>query len=311
MKREYVVTVPRADVARLRAFDNKVHGATPWPLGPNRTFRRKNASTFVVKEYAGGALSGALVMTRGTATLVGEDQVAVTVATKGHALGYLLIGCGLVAGGLTLRDGLPALLVGTVLVLAGWFLFARRSGLADDLDDVEKVLRAEIPGLWRPIGAPAGPEAGPGPPGTAFETANRLTNFLHGDDRDVVAATPTGWSVTDLLRARTILDEGALRVRRRGRTVASLPVGTIAFLAQVPWVPDLVNEYPAVETWVVGHDGRPVAVIGWDTRVERQARDAGIAVRRFAHGIDRDVIPTVWTGRPSYPVAVHVEPARS
>ncbi|WP_193605714.1 hypothetical protein [Nocardioides dongkuii] len=311
MKREYVVTVPEAETARLRAFDNKVDGATPWPLGPNRTFRRKNATTFVVKEYAGSGFAGsAMLVTLGRATLIEGDQVLVTVATKGQGMGHLLIGGGVLLACLTPRDGLPALLMGAVLVLAGWFLFARRPGLADDLDEVEKVLRSEIPGHWQPVGAGTGPDAAPaGPPATAFETANRLTNFLHGDDLDSVPPLPVGWSVADLVRpAPVAVRDGVLEVRRGRRVVATFPAHTIAAVAQVRWVPDLVNLRHAVETWVVDHDGRPMAVIGWDTRSEREARAAGLPVRRFAHGIDRDVVPRVWPDRPTYPVDVHVQP---
>jgi hypothetical protein len=309
VKREYVVTVPAAEAARLRAFDNRASGTKHWPLGPNRSFWRRNRSTFVVKEYAGSILSGAVVMTLGKATLLeGGDQVHVTVRTKGHAYGYLLMSCGVVAALLTPRDGLPALLLGVLLLVAGWFLFVRRPGMGDDLDDVEKVLRAKIRGHWQP--ADEAPDtAYTGPPRTEFEAANRLTNFLHGDDLDNRPAHPAGWSVTDLLPARTVLDDGTLRVRRRGRVLATIPADTVGSFAQIPWRPDLVNEFPAVEAWVVSNDGQPLAVVGWDTRIERQVRDAGLLVRRFAHSIDRDVIPHVWPERPTRPVAVHVDPA--
>ncbi|WP_122816417.1 hypothetical protein [Nocardioides pantholopis] len=306
MKREYLVTLPPGEAARLRAFDNKTDAEKPWPLGRNRTFRRKNTSTFVVREYVGSVLFGsAMVATIGTATLTEGDQVRVTVRTAALGIGYLLIGGGVLLVCLTPRDGIPALLMGAILMLAGWFLFARRPGLADDLDEVEKVLRAELRGHWQPVGADA---AAGGPPRNGFETATRLTNFLHGDDVDSVPAAPAGWSVTNLLPARAVLNDGSLEVRRRGRVLARIPTDSISSLAQIPWKPDLVNQHPAVETWAVGHDGRPLAVIGWDTRIERQARDAGLPLRRFAHSIDRDVIAQVWAGRPAYPVAVHVEP---
>ena len=309
MKREYVVTVPDAEAARLRAFDNKARGTKHWPIGPNRAFWRKNRSTFVVKEYAGSIFSGAFVMTLGRAKLQEDsDQVHVTVKTKGHGFGYLLMGCGVVVALATPRDGVLALLMGAVLVVAGWFLFARRPGTEHDLDDVEKVLRKEIRGHWQP--ADAEPAAAyTGPPRTELEMASRLTNFLHGDDLDNTPAHSAGWSVTNLLPARTVLSGETLQVRRRGRLVATIPVGTISAFAQIPWGKDLVNEYPAVETWVVSNDGRPLAVVTWDTRLERQVRDAGLPVRRFAHSINRDVIPHVWSDRPTYPVAVHVDPA--
>jgi hypothetical protein len=309
VKREYVVTVPAGEAARLRAFDNKARGTKHWPLGPNRTFWRKNRSTFVVKEYAGSILSGAFVMTLGKATLQeGSDQVLVTVRTKGHGFGYLLMAGGVVVGLATPREGVVALLMGAALVVAGWFLFARRPGMEQDLDDVEKVLRREIRGHWQPAD-PEPDAAYTGPPRTELETANRLTNFLHGDDLDNIPAHPAGWSVTNLLPARTVLSEGTLQVRRRGRLVATIPVSTVSAFAQIPWGKDLVNQYPAVETWVVSDDGRPLAVVGWDTRLERQVRDAGLPVRRFAHSINRDVIPHVWPERPTYPVAVHVDTA--
>lgn len=153
VKREYIVTIADAEAARLRAFDNKAEGKKLWPLGPNRTFWRKNEATFVVKEYAGSAVGGAMVLTLGEATLLaGSSQVLVTVKTKGHALGYLLIACGVLAGCATPRGGILALLLGAALALAGWFFFAKRRGVADDLDDVEKVLRAEIHGHWQPLG---------------------------------------------------------------------------------------------------------------------------------------------------------------
>ncbi|WP_244931589.1 hypothetical protein [Nocardioides sp. W7] len=307
MRREYVVTIPDAEAARLRAFSNKAAGKKHWPLGPNRRFWRKNETTFVVKEYVGSALGGALVMTLGKATLPeGSNQVAVTVETKAHGMGYLLIACGVVAGCLTPRDGISAFLMGTALVLAGWFLFAKRPGLADDLDEVEEVLRAEIRGHWQLAGANA-EAAYVGPPRTDFETANRLTNFLHGDDLDSVAALPARWSLTDLLPARTVLSDRSLDVRRRGSLGASIHADAVSFFVQIPWAPDLVNEFPAMETWVVDHDGRPLAVVGWDAKLERQVRDAGLRVRRFAHSVNMDVIPYVWAGRPTYPVAVHVD----
>lgn len=309
VKRTYVVTVPPAEAARLRAFDNAQHGARHWPLGPNRGFRRKNRSTFVVKEYAGSIVGGAVVMTLGRAKLRDDsDQVLVTVKTTSHWCGYLLMVGGIVVALTTPREGIPALLLGVVLLLAGWFLFVRRPGMTDDLDDIEKVLRRNIRGHWR-----AGDEdedaAYTGPPRTELETANRLTNFLHGDDLDNRPAQAAGWSVSDLLPGRTLLDEEALHVRRRGRLIATIPVHAIGGLVQIPWGTDLVNEFPAVETWVVSHDGQPLAVVGWNTRIELQAREAGLPVRRFAHAIDRDVIAHVWPDRPTYPVAVHVHPA--
>lgn len=308
MKREYVVTLPEAEATQLRAFDNKAHGTKHWPLGPNRAFWRKNRSTFVVKDYAGSIFGGALVMTLGKAELQEDsDQVLVSVATKGHWLGYLLMTGGVVVALATPRNGIPALLLGAVLLLAGWFLFARRPGMEGDLDDIEKVLRRKIRGHWQPAGA-APDAAYTGPPRTELETANRLTNFLHGDDLDASAAHPAGWSVTNLLPARTVLDGGTLRVRRRGRLLATIPAYTVGSFAQIPWKKDLVNQYPAVETWVVDTDGRPRAVVSWDTRIERQVRDAGLPVRRFVHSIDRDVVPLVWAQRPTHPVAVHVDP---
>ncbi len=307
IKREYVVTVPDAEAARLRAFDNKADGATHWPVGPNRGFWRKDRSTFVVKEYAGSAVAGAFVATAGKATLVeGSNQLLVTVKTKGHGFGYLLMACGFVAVLLTPRDGIVALLVGTFLVAGGWFLFANRPGQNVDLDEVEQVLRAEIRGHWQPVGTESDDS---GPPRTDLQTANRLTNFLHGDDLDGSPPAAAGWSVTNLLPARSVLTDGSLHVRRRGRVVATIPADTISAFVQIPWAPDLVNEFPAVETWVVDDEGRPLAVVPWDTRVERQVRDAGLLVRRFAHDVDRDVIPHVWAGRPTHPVAIHVDPA--
>lgn len=308
MKREYVVTVPEAEAARLRAYDNKIDGRNKhWPLGPNRAFWRTNHSTFVVKEYAGSALGGAIVVTLGRAALLQRsDQVLVTVQTKGHGFGYLLMGGGLVLALFTPRDGIPALLLGIVLALAGWFLFARRPSTNDDLDGIEKVLRANIRGHWQPAGTP--PDAAyVGPPRNDLETANRLTNFLHGDDLDTTPAHAAGWSVTNLLPARAVLTPGTLHVRRRGRTLATIPADTLSTFAQIPWSTDLVNEYPTVETWVVNNDGQPLAVVSWDTRLERQVRQAGLPVRRFAHSINRDVIPYVWSQRPTHPVALHVD----
>ncbi|MRJ76173.1 hypothetical protein GEV29_06460 [Aeromicrobium sp. SMF47] len=148
-----------------------------------------------------------------------------------------------------------------------------------------------------------------GLPRTELETASRLTNFLHGDDRDNSPAVPTGWSVVNLLPARSVLTNGNLHVRRRGRLFATIPAHTISSFAQIPWVPGPVNEFPAVEIWVVGHDGRPLAVVPWDTRLERQVMEAGLSVRRFAHSVDRDVIAHVWAERPTRAVAVHVDPA--
>lgn len=309
MKREYLVTVPAAEAARLRAFDNKANGKKHWPMGTNRTFWRKNRSTFVVKEYVGSAIAGAFVMTLGRATLLeGSDQVLVTVKTKAHGFGYLLMAGGVMLALLTPRDGITALLMGTLLVLAGWFLFARRPGMRDDLDAIEQVLRAEIRGHWQPVGED--PEAAyTGPPRTDLETANRLTNFLHGDNLDTSPADPAGWSVANLLPGRTVLDVGTLHVHRRGQLIATIPADTISTFAQIAWGVDLVNDFPTVETWVVNNDGRPLAVVTWDTRLERQVQDAGLPVRRFAHSINRDVIPHVWSERPTYPVAVHVDPA--
>jgi len=307
-KREYVVTVPDAEAARLRAYDNKANGNKHWPLGPNRTFWRKNRSTFVVKEHAGSAVGGAFVTTLGTATLQeGSDQVLVTVTTKAHGVGYLLMGGGVLVALLTSRDGITALLLGVLLAVAGWFLFVNRPGQEGDLDGVEQVLRAEIRGDWRPIGEETD-AAYAGPPRTALQAANRLTNFLHGDELDNGPAIATGWSVVNLLPARAALTGGLLRVRRRGRLDATVPAETISFFAQISWTRGLVDEYPAVEMWVVNDDGRPIAVVAWDTRLERQARDEGLLVRRFAHDIDRDVVPHVWAGRPTHPVASYVDP---
>ncbi|GAA4717453.1 hypothetical protein [Nocardioides conyzicola] len=114
--------------------------------------------------------------------------------------------------------------------------------------------------------------------------------------------------MTNLLPARTVLDGGAVHVRRYGQLLATIPAESVTF-AQISWAPDVINELPAVETWVVDDVGRPLAVVAWDTRVERQARQAGLRVRRFAHSINLDVIPHVWPGRPIRPVDVHVDPA--
>jgi hypothetical protein len=59
----------------------------------------------------------------------------------------------------------------------------------------------------------------------------------------------------------------------------------------------------------VNNNGRPLAVVAWDTRLERQVRDSGLLIRRVAHSINRDVIPHVRSERPAHPVAVHVDPA--
>ncbi|GAA4717445.1 hypothetical protein [Nocardioides conyzicola] len=154
MRREYVVTLSEAEVTRLREFDNKTDAAKHWPLGPNRSFRRTNGSTFVVKEYSGSPLGSAYVMTLGEATLLeGSNQVLVTVRTKAHGFGYLLIIGGVVVALATPREGIAAILMGVFLVAAGWFLFVRRPGEEDDLDQVEQVLRAEIRGHWQPVDA--------------------------------------------------------------------------------------------------------------------------------------------------------------
>jgi len=307
-KREYVVTIPDAEVSRLRAFDSKANGNKHWPLGPNRTFWRKNPSTFVVKGYAGSAVGGAFVTTLGTATLQeGSDQVLVNVTKKAHGFGYLLIGGGVLVALLTSGDGITTLLLGALLAVAGWSLFVNRRGQEGHLDEVEQVLRAEIRGDWRPVGEETD-AAYAGPPRTALQTANRLTSFLHGDEVDSRPAIATGWSVANLLPARASLAGGLLRSRRRGRLAATIPMHTISFFAQISWTRGRVDEYPSIEMWVVDNDGQPLAVVSWDTRLERQVRDAGLLVRSFAHDIDREVVLHVWAGRPTHPVAEYVDP---
>jgi hypothetical protein len=149
-KRRYAVTLSAAEEARLRRFDNKTRGLKPWPLGGNSTFLRRDETTFTVKEWSGMPSSGAHVATLGTATLLGERRVAVEIANKGLWLGWLLLLSGVLVTCATLREGLPALLLGAAMVAASWFLFLRPSMLVNDLDEVEKVMRGAIGGDWVP-----------------------------------------------------------------------------------------------------------------------------------------------------------------
>lgn len=309
MKREYVATVTAAEVARLRAFDNERDAATPGSQGAKRAFRRRDATTFVVQEYAGSGLGGGTVVsTRGTATLPdASDRVLVTVESTGHRLGYVLAGFGIVLACSTPWRGVAGLLVGAAILLAAWFLFIRPPRLADELDAVEELLRAEIRGHWQPVGAD-GAASYDGPPRTDDETADRLTRFLCGERLDDAVPLPLGWSVTNLLPARTVVADGVLVVRRRGRASARLPLTGLAFVAQVRWTAGPATEHPAVETWVVDHDGRPRAVVGWDARAARQASASGLSVRRFAHDVTRDAVLRAWPGRPAHPVRVFVDP---
>lgn len=150
--RRYAVTVPAAELARLRAFDNATEGRKHWPIGPNRSFMRRNATTFVVKEWASMGIGKAAVMTLGRATLGQGHDVEVMVKTKNAWIGYLVIVCGLACLAMTPRDGLWAAVLGIAMVLGGWFLFVRGSDRQADLDAVETVLRQEIRGDWQPVG---------------------------------------------------------------------------------------------------------------------------------------------------------------
>ncbi|WP_244930644.1 hypothetical protein [Nocardioides sp. W7] len=151
-KRQYVVTVSDGEAARLRAFDNQAEGRQHWPLGENRTFMRRNETTFVVKEMTSvGIGQGAVATTLGTATLRPDHRVDVVVKkTKVEWLNYLLIASGLACLAVTPRDGVPAAVLGVALLLAGWFLRVSRTQVEHDLDQVEQVLRSEINGDWVP-----------------------------------------------------------------------------------------------------------------------------------------------------------------
>lgn len=145
--RRYTVVVSPGEAARLMAFSNE--GRTSWPLGDNRTFRRRGADTFVVKDFASMGMGQAMVVTQGTARLRGEE-VRVVVRTRGAWVGWLLVAGGLLCFTVVPRDGLTAAALGLVLAAGGWLLFLRRPGRESDLDQVEAVLRTEIAGEWRP-----------------------------------------------------------------------------------------------------------------------------------------------------------------
>lgn len=155
-KRRYTVTVSAAEAARLRAFDNAAEGRISWPLGENRGFLRRNATTFVVKDWAAMGVGRAAVMTLGTAVLGEGNRVDVVVRTKSSWIRWLLVVCGAVCLAVVPRDGLAPAVLGAVLILAGWFLFPGGSGREDDLDQIERVLRGEITGDWRPADAELG-----------------------------------------------------------------------------------------------------------------------------------------------------------
>lgn len=138
--------------ARLTAFDNDAEGVRRWPLGPNRGFRRRDDSTFVVEEWTTMGVGRAYVTTRGTASLRPDHTVDVVVRNRGSWIGWLLILGGLVCFAVAPRDGVGALLLGVALVGAGWFLYVRSPFASADLDDVEAVLRQNIAGEWRPRG---------------------------------------------------------------------------------------------------------------------------------------------------------------
>ncbi len=148
VQRRFTVTVPPAEAARLRAFDNSAAGRVSWPLGDNRTFRRRNRTTFEVKHYESMGVGKAMVATLGTAVLR-DDAVDVTIATKGTWVGWLLVACGLLALVAVPREGIVAVALGLGLGLAGWGLFLRRPDAQGDLDAIEQVMRREIAGDWR------------------------------------------------------------------------------------------------------------------------------------------------------------------
>ncbi|WP_134767797.1 hypothetical protein [Nocardioides sp. 1609] len=150
VQRRFTVSLEPAEAARLRAFDNAAEGRVSWPLGENRTFRRRNRTTFEVKDYASMGPGKAMVATLGKAVLREDDEVDVVIRTKGSWLGWLLVAGGLLTLTVIPRDGIVAAALGVGLALAGWGLFLRRPGAHDDLDAIEQVMRSEIAGGWSP-----------------------------------------------------------------------------------------------------------------------------------------------------------------
>ncbi|MEO9322148.1 hypothetical protein ABFT23_01575 [Nocardioides sp. C4-1] len=148
-KRWYSVVVPPAEAARLRALDNRDQGKASWPLGPNRSFRRRSRTRFEVKDYASMGPGKAMVTTLGRAVLHDDDQVDVVIRTTGAWAGWLLVAGGVLMLAVVPRDGLVALAFAAVFVAAGWGLFLHRPHADADLDAVEQVMRAEIGGEWR------------------------------------------------------------------------------------------------------------------------------------------------------------------
>ncbi|QCW49551.1 hypothetical protein FE634_02390 [Nocardioides dongxiaopingii] len=147
-RRRFTVTLQPGEAARLLAFDNATHARPSWPLGENRTFRRRNRTTFEVKDHASMGAGKAMVATLGTAVLRGDDEADVTIRTKGAWVGWLLVAGGLSMLAVVPRDGVVAVALGAGLAVAGWALFLRRPGAQQDLDSIEQVLRRELVGEW-------------------------------------------------------------------------------------------------------------------------------------------------------------------
>jgi len=148
--RRFIVTLSEAETAGLRSFDNAVDAPKPWPVGPNATFRRKNETTFVVKDWTTMGAGKALPTTVASAKLSRDGEVDVVIKSRGRWLGYLLIAVGLVSVALVPRDGIPALFFGVVFLAFGWFWSLSTAWRQADLDDVESAMRRELGGDWHP-----------------------------------------------------------------------------------------------------------------------------------------------------------------
>ena len=134
-----------------------------------------------------------------------------------------------------------------------------------------------------------------------MELADRLRAFLGGDDRDATDAIPYGWSVVELLRRRSSIADGRLRVRRWGRLVADVSLDGVGGFAQVTWRRRWFAEHPSSEMWVLATDGGPLGAIPWDRRTDAEARGAGYVVRRFAQPVSPELVRAVWASRPQRP----------
>ncbi len=150
MRRRYTVQLSSAEARRLRSYDD-TQARRSVGIPPPIILRRKSSDQFVTDLWSRADSHGALKTCRGTVTLTGEGTADVELRSRNRWYGWFLVAMGVFIVLLALRDGSwMGLLLGLALVAVGWFAYASSWMQGHDLDDVERFLREQVGGEWRP-----------------------------------------------------------------------------------------------------------------------------------------------------------------